>query len=64
VIWQMPDLDLIIQTKQWMRAFGNGDPVALWQIDNAATNAGNLLLICCRSSRRIGDAATDGCGYC
>jgi hypothetical protein len=60
----MPDLDLIIQTKQWMRAFGKGDLVALWQVDNAATNAGSLLPICCRSSRRIGAAAMNGCRYC
>jgi hypothetical protein len=60
----MPDLDLIIPTKQWMRAFGNGDPVALWRADNAATNAGGLLLICSRNSRRIGDTETNGCSYC
>jgi hypothetical protein len=63
-IRQMPDLDLIIQTKQGMRAFGNGDPVALWRTDNAATNAGGLLLICCRNRGRIGDTETNGCSYC
>jgi hypothetical protein len=57
----MPDLDLIIQTKQGMPAFGKGDPVALWPVQNAATNAGGLLLICCRNSRRIGDTETNGC---
>jgi hypothetical protein len=57
----MPDLDLLIATKQRMRAFGNGDPVALWRADNAATNAGILLLICCRNSRRIGATETNGC---
>ena len=48
----MPDLDVIIQTKQGMRAFGKDDPVALWGVENAATDAGSLLLICCRNSRR------------
>jgi hypothetical protein len=57
----MPELDLLIATKQRMRAFGNGDPVALWRADNAATNAGILLLICCRNSRRIGATETNGC---
>ena len=59
MIWQMPDLDLLIATKQRMRAFGNGDPVALWRADNAATNAG-ILLICCRNSRELSPNLGDG----
>jgi hypothetical protein len=39
----MPDLDLVIHAEQGMRVFGKGDPVALWRVDKAATNAG----VCC-----------------
>jgi len=48
-----PDLDLIKQAKQGMWALGKADPVALWRVDKTATNAGSLVLICCRSNKRV-----------
>ena len=46
-----PDLDLIKQAKQGVWALGKADPVALWRVDKTVTNAGGLLLICCRSNK-------------
>jgi len=34
-----------------MWALGKADPVALWRVDKTVTNAGGLLLICCRSNK-------------
>jgi len=50
----MPDLDLIIQAKQGMRMFRRANPAALQRVDADGNHCGFLLLICCRSSKRVG----------
>jgi hypothetical protein len=57
----MPNLDLIIQAKQEVRAFGRADPAAAGGPTNTATNTGSLLLICCRSSKLKNGASMNGC---
>src|SRR6202035_706794 len=57
----MPDLDLIKQGYQGCRRFGKTDPsVSTGQRGLQPTRA-ILLLICCRSSQRLGLASTIAC---
>jgi hypothetical protein len=52
----VPDLDLIKQAELGCGRLGKADPSISSGSAKTATNAGDLLLICCRSSKRLSDA--------
>jgi hypothetical protein len=56
----IPDLDLIKQAEQGCMRFGKASPAISSGPSMTAINAGDLPLICCRSSRRISGVSMNG----